>query len=93
MPLAKDVDLNVLADQTNGYVGSDIEAIVREAAMLSIRENLKTKEVRLSHFNEALKKVYPSVTEGDLKRYKEIEDTYLRSARGITIKSETNYFG
>ncbi|MEM0330496.1 MAG: AAA family ATPase, partial [Archaeoglobaceae archaeon] len=36
MPLAEDVDLEELAEITEGYVGADIEAICREAVMLAL---------------------------------------------------------
>ena len=58
-PLAKDVDLKSLAQESEGLVGSDIEAIVREASMMAIREYLeagsKAKEVtiKMGHFNQA----------------------------------------
>ena len=44
MPLAKDVDLKKLADKTDGYVGADIEAVCREAAILALRKDKKVKE-------------------------------------------------
>jgi transitional endoplasmic reticulum ATPase len=69
MPLAKDVDLDVLATETEGYVGADIAAICREAAMLVLRRDIKGKEVKMADFREAMKKIKPSVT-------KEIEKTY-----------------
>jgi transitional endoplasmic reticulum ATPase len=34
MPLAHDVDMNRLADITHGFVGADLEALCREAAMI-----------------------------------------------------------
>jgi len=33
-----DVDLSELADLTEGYVGSDLEALCKEAAMLAMRD-------------------------------------------------------
>jgi len=36
--LAKDVDINTLVKQTEGYVGADIESLVREAKMAAMRE-------------------------------------------------------
>ncbi len=59
MPLAKDVDLKKLAKQTDGYVGADIESVCREAAMLTLRENLEAKEIPNKYFKEALDKVKP----------------------------------
>jgi len=38
MPLAKDVDLERLADLTHGFVGADIAALCKEAAMHALRE-------------------------------------------------------
>ncbi|MDD5271146.1 MAG: CDC48 family AAA ATPase [Methylovulum sp.] len=37
MPLNADVDLNLLADVTHGFVGADLEALCREAAMSALR--------------------------------------------------------
>ncbi len=38
-------DLNEIAELTENYVGSDIEAVCREAAMLALREDFDAKEV------------------------------------------------
>ncbi|MCK4532008.1 MAG: CDC48 family AAA ATPase, partial [Candidatus Aenigmarchaeota archaeon] len=40
MPLEKDVDLNWLAEVTYGFVGADLEALAKEAAMSALRRNL-----------------------------------------------------
>src|SRR5574340_1117603 len=40
MPLAKDVDLKELAGITHGYVGADLAALTKEAAMRSLRRIL-----------------------------------------------------
>ena len=37
MPLAEDVDLERLAQITHGFVGADLEALCREAAMITLR--------------------------------------------------------
>ena len=75
MPLAKDVDLEKLAEITHGFVGADLEALGREAAMSALREimpemefekeyipyeKLRKIEVKGEHFREALKEVEPS---------------------------------
>ena len=59
MPLAKDVKLKKLAKNTEGYVGADIEAVCREAAMLSLRDNIEASEVSAKFFDEAMEKVKP----------------------------------
>jgi transitional endoplasmic reticulum ATPase len=38
MPLAEDVNLGSLADITHGFVGADLEALCREAAMITLRQ-------------------------------------------------------
>jgi len=92
MPLAKDVDINKLADLTEGYVGADLEGMLREAAMISLRENKDTKDVKKKHFDEAMRKIKASVSKDSMDRYRKIEDNYLKSARAA-IEKEVNYLG
>ncbi len=91
MPLDKSINLDELADNTDGFTGADIESLVREAGMLALREDIKTKKVMKKHFDEALKKVSPSVTKSDQERYKQIEKKYLRSAKSAL--PEASYTG
>ena len=75
MPLAEDVDLKRVADLSHGFVGADLEALAKEAAMACVRDilpyvNLHTQdipyekvaslEVRMSHFMAALMEIDPS---------------------------------
>jgi transitional endoplasmic reticulum ATPase len=75
MPLAKDVDLERLSQITHGFVGADLQALCREAAMNALRkimpyidfqldkipyETLLKLEVTMADFTEALKEVEPS---------------------------------
>jgi transitional endoplasmic reticulum ATPase len=78
VPLASDVDLEKLADMTNGFTGADLEALVREAVMLALREKLEAREVSMKYFLEALKVVKPSLSEDVMEKYQNIEKT-LRS--------------
>ena len=86
MPL-KGVDLKKLAEKTEGYAGSDIEAICREAAMLALRKDLKTKEITMKYFEEALKVVRPSATKDVEKAYKDFEK-FFRSAKAKEMEEE-----
>ena len=54
-PLSPDVDLGVLAKQTPGFTGADIENLVNEAAILAARRNEKT--VSMEEFQEAVERV------------------------------------
>ena len=92
MPLAKDVKIKELAKKTIGYTGADIEFLVREAAMLSLRESMDSKEVKKKHFEEALKKIKPSVNKPTIEVYKKIEDNFLKSTKSA-IPVKNSYFG
>jgi len=70
MPL-EGVDLEELASRIKDYSGADIEAICREAAMIALREDIKSKKVTKEHFEQALKKIKPSVSKMDLESYVE----------------------
>jgi len=93
MPLAEDVDLKELARRTEGYTGADIAAVCREAAMNAMRRALKEgiikpgvkmDEVRqkvkvtMRDFEEALKKVGPSVSKETMEYYKKIEEQFKK---------------
>jgi transitional endoplasmic reticulum ATPase len=75
MPLSADVSLEKLSEITHGFVGADLEALCREAAMSAIRqilpsidfeqseipfEKLLALEVTMDNFREALREVEPS---------------------------------
>jgi len=62
MPLAKDVDLTRLAEMTKSYSGADIEALCREAALNALRKDFKSNVVTFADFQEAMKKIGPSVS-------------------------------
>jgi transitional endoplasmic reticulum ATPase len=92
MPL-KDAKIETLAKKTDGYVGADIEAVCREAAMLALRNDLKAKEITMKDFEEALKVVRPSATKEIEKEYKELKD-HFTSARAKEMRDEKpSYFG
>ncbi len=93
MPL-KDIDLDYLAEQTEGFVGADIEALCREAAMLSLREDIKNKVITGDHFEQALMKVAPSVTKDVEQMYVALQDKF-KAARAREMKAEAKplYFG
>jgi transitional endoplasmic reticulum ATPase len=73
MPL-KGVDIDWLASESEGYVGSDIEGVCREAGMIALRENIKAKQVKRNHFEEAFKAVRPSATKETIKYYESIRE-------------------
>ncbi len=53
--LAEDVDFRVIAKNTSGFSGADLENVLNEAALLAARRNLK--EIRMQEIEEAMVKV------------------------------------
>ncbi|MCK5044074.1 AAA family ATPase, partial [Candidatus Pacearchaeota archaeon] len=84
--------LQEIAKKTIGYTGADLESFVREAAMLSLRESIMSKQVIPKHFEEALTKVKPSVNKSSIEVYKKIEENYLKSAKAA-IPLAGSYLG
>ncbi|MEE3269549.1 MAG: CDC48 family AAA ATPase [Candidatus Thermoplasmatota archaeon] len=75
MPISDDFDMDWLLDNSYGFVGADISALVRESAMKALRrylpeidleeeqispEVLEKMEVRMSDFRQAIKEIEPS---------------------------------
>jgi len=54
-PLAPEIDLTIVAQQTPGFTGADIENLVNEAAILAARRNKKA--IGLAEFQEAIERV------------------------------------
>ncbi|MFP3909388.1 MAG: CDC48 family AAA ATPase [Archaeoglobaceae archaeon] len=84
MPLSDDVDIEELADVTEGYVGADIEAVAREAVMLAFREKLDTEKIEMRHFMDALMKVRPSVDDATLNFYSSFEERMKSESTNAT---------
>jgi len=93
MPLAKDVNLDEISKKTECYVGADLKSVCREAGILSLREDIKAKEVTKAHFETALRKVKPTVSPELMDKYKEIEEDYLKNAKAGLAREIPNYFG
>ncbi len=74
MPLSDDVRIEYISDRTHGFVGADISALAKEAAMKALRrylprikqdeivprELLESMQVTANDFEDALKEVEPS---------------------------------
>ncbi len=78
MPLAEDVDLSRLADRTHGYVGADLSALCKEAAMAALRRvlpiiDLEAEEIPVEVLNQI------RVTRDDfLSAFKEMQPSAMR---------------
>jgi transitional endoplasmic reticulum ATPase len=71
---ARDRLATTLSEITEGFVGSDLESMCREAGMLALREDTTTISRR--HFEEAQKKVHPMMNERLREYYKNIQQHF-----------------
>ncbi|HYG00680.1 MAG TPA: CDC48 family AAA ATPase [Candidatus Saccharimonadales bacterium] len=101
MPLDKDVDLQKLADISHGFVGADLQALAKEAAMRALRRvlpdiNLSSESipldtlrkiiVRMQDFMDVIKETEPSAMR---EVFVEVPDIKWEDIGGLsTIKQE-----
>ncbi len=101
MPLAEDVDMVHLSEITHGFVGADLEALCREAAMICLRrimpdidfaltripyEQLAKLEVHMDDFIAAMRDVEPSAIR---EVFAEVPDVHWEDVGGLeTIKKQ-----
>jgi len=88
----KGVKLEALAKKLEGYSGADIEAVVREAALSALRENIDCKEVLEQHFDDVLKKMKPSITDDMFAKYQKAVET-LRKTKLESTERADRYIG
>ena len=72
MPLGEDVELESIADRTDGYTGADLEDLVRRAGLAALREDLEASRVPMRLFESALEETRPSVTPEMEEEYEQI---------------------
>ena len=93
MPLGDDVDLDAIAQRTEGYTGADLEDLVRRAGLLTLRDALKDgtmtdgeATVSAARFEQALEETRASVTPEMEKEYRKLaEKLKQESPRGERI--------
>ncbi len=89
MPVSDDVDLEELANLTEHFVGSDIEALCREAAMISLRKDPEDREITMDEFREAIKDTKATATEENRELYRQMS----KKMNEVEQKKETpDYF-
>ncbi|OXB63258.1 hypothetical protein ASZ78_011207 [Callipepla squamata] len=91
MPISTDVDLVKLAEMTTGYVGADLTALCREAAMRAVfHSNLDSAEVviKMVDFQEAFRKIQPSSFRSavGLKEYKPVTWEQIGGLEDVKLK-------
>ncbi|MBG46301.1 MAG: ATPase [Euryarchaeota archaeon] len=96
MPIADDFDVDWVLENSYGFVGADLAALVRESAMKALRrylpeidldeetippEVLEKMEVRMDDFRVAIREIEPSALR---EIYVEIPDVSWESVGGLT---------
>ncbi|MFA6226793.1 MAG: CDC48 family AAA ATPase [Methanoregula sp.] len=71
---AREALATTLAGTTEGFVGSDLESVCREAGMLALRDNQTI--ISLKYFEEAQKKVHPTMNENLRNYYGKIQQHF-----------------
>ena len=80
MPLGK-FKLPDLSSQLSNYTGADIEAVCREAALIAMRANRKT--VSKKHFEQAIERVRPTVTDEMMQYYNRMESMLVSGLESV----------
>ena len=78
MPLDDDVDLDKLASMTHGYVGADLAALTREAAMRSLRKVLPTMDLEAESIPTEVLNGLSTRMEDFMDAYREMQPSTLR---------------
>ncbi|CAI4228570.1 unnamed protein product [Auanema sp. JU1783] len=71
--------------ELDGFTGADLAAIVHEASIIALKERLFKNDtsvdcVSTPHFLEAIKRIRPSVTEADRKKYSRMREIYSKKS-------------
>ncbi len=91
MPLAENVSLKEIAQNTVGYSGADLENVCREAGMQAIREKMDSLEkIENKHFEFALSKIKSTLPKEMTERYESIAKQITES-RNIT-ESKADFY-
>ena len=90
---SRDDFLKILAKKTDGYVGADIEAVCREAAILALREDINSKDILPRHFEQSLQKVRPSVTKDVERAYEELQEHFTAARAKQMLDEKPGYMG
>ena len=88
MPLSK-FSLKDIIGGLDGFTGADIEAVCREAALITMRAN--KKKVTKAHFEEAISRVRPTVTHEMLQYYQKMEERLTSGLSNIKRNREDGF--
>lgn len=83
-PHEDDIDVEKLADITDGFTSSDISYIVKETATNAFEESVKNEESDIVKISETMlenviKQTRPSVTKQEIKMFEQQRDEFLQT--------------
>lgn len=68
MPLERDVNLDQIAERTEGFSAADLAALARHAGLAVMRRDLNATSINAADFEKALSEIKPSLNYEDLAR-------------------------
>ena len=83
MPLADDVDLDVVAHRTDRFTGADLEDVVRRAGLVALRRSIASDRVTMADFEAALGESRASVTPEMEREYEQMAARLKQDASAI----------
>lgn len=103
LPLASDVELNSIADMTEGFSGADLQALVSDAQLAAVHELLSNTNSsggghgQMPVITDALlksvaSKARPSVSEAEKQRLYSIYGQFLDSKRSVAAQVISSAF-
>ncbi|MHB1439340.1 MAG: VCP-like ATPase [Cuniculiplasma sp.] len=81
MPLDQDINLQKIAEITDGYVGADLENLCREAGMMAYRNDPEASLVSNGDFTRAMKVIKPSVDQEVINFYENMAKNIGKSVK------------
>jgi len=93
VPMDENVNLEEVAEITEGYVGSDLETIAREAALIALREDDEAETVKMPHVRSALEKVRPTITDDIMEYYDEMKEEFEGGNAQVRSGRRDSYIG
>lgn len=100
LPMADDVDLEAIAEMTDGFSGADLQALLSDAQLAAVHEILESADtdkpnkkpvIRDAFLKSVASVAKPSVSDSEKQRLYSIYNQFLDSKRSVAAKVELFY--
>ena len=81
MPLDENINLESIAKRMDGYSGADIDSVVREAGLHSLRRDPDSSFVTMNDFEKAMEEIAPSITQEMLTWYENTQQRFREQTK------------